>query len=405
MPSSRFYNYCYTLNNYTEDDLARIESASKCTWFRYTIFGKEVGEQGTPHLQGYLQLSKQVTMKWLKKNFSAKAHWEVARGSLADNTHYTSKDANVTEYGTPKEESASKRGQAAWHDINATIKQLVDQGEDYDIIYLALRDKYPGMTAAFDKAISKWINNDIDKRKEKDIVSGLQNAVLREWQQVCLDQLEHQSNRHVLWVYDKDGNTGKTFLAKYIRFVKKGFYMENAKKCDIALAWAGQELVVANLTRDKEDITNYSVFESLKDGLIFSGKYQSALKFTEKNVKIAVMANWLPVISKLSLDRWQIMVLQNDQFYFLNSSDVANIQHAQETAENHNDLDRMLNASIKSAYERFKLSQRLALVTRKRNIIICHNEISEGPPRKKRRIARCCDKCGRCNCQPMGNCH
>ena len=84
--------WCFTLNNYTEADISSIvpNINEHC---RCAIVGKEVGESGTPHLQGYIEFK-------LKKRpisiFGLKSiHWEKAKGSKDDNYNYCSKDLNI----------------------------------------------------------------------------------------------------------------------------------------------------------------------------------------------------------------------------------------------------------------------------------------------------------------------
>ena len=56
MMALRGRRWCFTLNNYTDEDLQQLRGVvpSKC---RYIVFGREVApETETPHLQGYLEL-------------------------------------------------------------------------------------------------------------------------------------------------------------------------------------------------------------------------------------------------------------------------------------------------------------------------------------------------------------
>lgn len=46
--------WCWTLNNYSEDDISAI-SAKLLVVCKVALFGAEVGDEGTPHLQGYCE--------------------------------------------------------------------------------------------------------------------------------------------------------------------------------------------------------------------------------------------------------------------------------------------------------------------------------------------------------------
>ncbi|KAH3701634.1 hypothetical protein DPMN_076624 [Dreissena polymorpha] len=57
-------NWCFTVNNYTDEEYKAIREFD-CG---YLIVGEERGEeQGTPHLQGYIQLHKKMRRTGLVK--------------------------------------------------------------------------------------------------------------------------------------------------------------------------------------------------------------------------------------------------------------------------------------------------------------------------------------------------
>ncbi|AXH74034.1 MAG: putative viral replication protein [Circoviridae sp.] len=99
--------WCFTLNNYSDMQFCSICSTieSKCS---IGIIGKEIGESGTPHLQGYLEFkSKTRPFSHFKDN---KIHWEKSKGSRQDNLDYCSKDGDVWRHGidAPYELSIAK---------------------------------------------------------------------------------------------------------------------------------------------------------------------------------------------------------------------------------------------------------------------------------------------------------
>ncbi len=67
---SRYRNLVFTLNNYTQSEVNAIKTLDGDNDISYLIFGYEVGESGTPHLQGYIELSKQKSLRQLKKLLS-----------------------------------------------------------------------------------------------------------------------------------------------------------------------------------------------------------------------------------------------------------------------------------------------------------------------------------------------
>jgi len=99
-------SYCFTLNNYTEDELAAIRGVCS-TLSQYAIVGREVGEQGTRHLQGYIRFTRAYRFSTIKDRYLPRCHIEVSRGSPRQNRDYCSKDGEFDEYGELPEDRAS----------------------------------------------------------------------------------------------------------------------------------------------------------------------------------------------------------------------------------------------------------------------------------------------------------
>lgn len=92
---AKYFNVVFTVNNYTEDEYNFIFSNEA---FKYIIIGKEVGEQETPHLQGYACLKKQMRHNALKK-LLPRAHFEKRRGTHLQAREYCMKDGDYAERG------------------------------------------------------------------------------------------------------------------------------------------------------------------------------------------------------------------------------------------------------------------------------------------------------------------
>lgn len=83
-----------TINNYTENDIEML-SSDKTT---YLIYGKEIGENGTPHLQIYVEYGSSKRFDTMKKRYP-RAHIEKRKGTALSASNYCKKDGNFIETG------------------------------------------------------------------------------------------------------------------------------------------------------------------------------------------------------------------------------------------------------------------------------------------------------------------
>lgn len=137
---------------------------------------------------------------------------------------------------------------------------------------------------------------------------------LRPWQKEIEKMLlEKPDDRTILWVYDPKGGAGKTQFAKYLAIKYKATILNNGAFKDIAQAIPDSpNIVVFNFPRSIEEKINYGAIECIKDGLIFSAKYESKMKIFN-SPHVIIMANFYPRTEEMTLDRWDIIELSIDK--------------------------------------------------------------------------------------------
>lgn len=134
-------NWCWTLNNYTAVELADL-TAIDC---RYLCFGKEIGQAGTPHLQGFISFA---TLKVLPKKLIPRAHFEAMKGTQEQAIAYCEKDGDFQEFGQRPKSQALKGSdeKERWADI----RQLAIAGD-----FVTLGEKYPKESILYDKNLER----------------------------------------------------------------------------------------------------------------------------------------------------------------------------------------------------------------------------------------------------------
>lgn len=136
-----------------------------------------------------------------------------------------------------------------------------------------------------------------------------QGRPLYPWQFECLRIVKRQNERQILWVVDRDGNCGKTFLANYLNILY-GFQLLNGaiSARDLCQVISRDEIQGFAFDICRSDIQNfdYGVLEHLKNGYIMSGKYTGKIIRFEI-VPVVVFANSDPSFPALSRDRWNVI--------------------------------------------------------------------------------------------------
>lgn len=138
----------------------------------------------------------------------------------------------------------------------------------------------------------------------------LARADFYEWQETVVNWIAAKpDDRHITWIYDECGGNGKTKFVLYCVDNLKAVRFNSGKESDIAYSYNNEKVVLFDFQRSKPFI-NYSTMEDLKNGHLFSAKYESCAKrFNPPHV--IVFANTLPEFSKMSLDRWVVYTLNN----------------------------------------------------------------------------------------------
>lgn len=136
---------------------------------------------------------------------------------------------------------------------------------------------------------------------------------LKEWQKTCVTLLKNQTDRKVLWIVDREGNSGKSWLCKYLYDTEDCNLLIGGSNRDVSYTFKNgvAEIVVFDFCRSYGNIP-YRLIESLKNGFLFSEKYESKVIHFE-SPKVLICSNRYPDWDQLSKDRWEVhSVTSND---------------------------------------------------------------------------------------------
>jgi len=133
----------------------------------------------------------------------------------------------------------------------------------------------------------------------------------RPWQEAFLAILKGDPHpRHIHWVADPAGGTGKSMLSTNICCEHDGIVMQG-KVSDMAFAYNGQKVVIFDFARPvslSECRDCFELAEGFKNKQIFSGKYHSGMKKIDM-VHVVFFSNSKPPDGIWTEDRLQLFEL------------------------------------------------------------------------------------------------
>lgn len=218
----------------------------------FYVYGIEIcPTTGKEHLQGFIQSKdKNYKIRPVEYFKSIKTHWEKSKGSLESNVDYCCKEGkyftNITEYKP--------------------------------------------------------------RKKVKDPMDGLEPF---KWQKEILDIVKSEpDSRKIYWYWEENGCTGKSTLAKHL-CMKMNALVVGGKGSDIKYAVTTYletkdlEVMIYDIPRIQGNSVSYASIEEIKNGCMFSNKYESKMQCFN-TPHIIVFANRPPDVENLSADRWVV---------------------------------------------------------------------------------------------------
>lgn len=257
--SKQVQRFSFTLNNWTEEELKELTSIAIATKSKY-IFGKEIGESGTPHLQCYIVFPQKKTWSGAMSILNNKRiHLEESKKSEKANIIYCSKD-------------------------------------------------------------NDYITN-FNFEKEIPIKCDLKYENLYDWQKSIEDLFHTEPDgRTVNWYYDTIGGKGKSSFCRYMVLkytFDKCLVIQGGKLADIMNIIFNTKLnnfkmMIIDIPRNNKNNVSYSAIECILNGMITNTKFETGVKIFNPP-HVVIFSNMYPDTSNLSLDRWKITNIRKDE--------------------------------------------------------------------------------------------
>lgn len=132
--------WCWTLNNPSDEDPALLELAADS--YDYLCYAREVGEGGTPHLQGYVEFSEPKTLTAVKRVLGDRTHCEPRKGTQDQAIKYCQKENAIVEIGQRKQQPGKRNDIALVRDMiigGAGMRDVVAETTSFQSLRYAER--------------------------------------------------------------------------------------------------------------------------------------------------------------------------------------------------------------------------------------------------------------------------
>ena len=323
-------HWCWTLNNPTALELKALWCINQKNGgplpdeivVQYVVIGAEHWDPridgaprgptaaGTPHLQGYTEFKEyKCRVSTLKGWFGNRVHFEPRYGTPVEAAEYCKKDGIFRE-----------RGSLSWKQTNAMRKNNAHEFIAHCIHLIQTSPTW--MDVLLNPEISAYVSNKMQWAKQ--IYDGRPRYIKElntaapgyRWQarfQLFLT-CTAPDDRTVIYVYNPDGNIGKT---RFVTFMcaKYGHMMgqNNDAKSNASL-WEGQKVVFFDIPRSKPNV-DWACVESLKNGMLVQTKYDVIIK-VYPSPHLVMFSNAMPDFNQLSADRWLFIDDLSDDITF-----------------------------------------------------------------------------------------
>jgi len=262
---------------------------------RYGIYGKEVGDNGTPHLQAFFIFQQPSRLTQVKALLGERIHAEFAKGTSKQAATYCKKEGDYTEFGT----FPGAQGKRSDIDLFTDwVKTQESKPNERDIAsnFPTIWTRYPRLVQLVDHL---WPTPNL-------VPDGFE---LNEWQQELDQQLrEPADDRSIVFVVDAEGGAGKSMFCRYqmTHYPTETQILKLGKRDDLSYALdESKRVFLFDIPRLGMALFQYNVIEQIKDQIVFSTKYQTRSKVLNHQAHVIVFCNEHPDMNAMTGDRYK----------------------------------------------------------------------------------------------------